>query len=278
MSGLIDVIKWGATLGQGEQNYLGARWVPALLRAAPASKRRQLALKILSLSPHYFFDNDDTRQNSESRQEPLESAFRIGREGRQRIYDEILKDRLSPDDVVVDYGCGPGYLARVLAQHVQKVYAFDISQGVLACAQILNAEPNLVYLVADAKGFAAVADESVDAVVSIAMVQHLSDEIFHLVLTNCARKLRPGGRLIMHVHLLDKGWKTEGEWKLDESIKGKIKYRYGLHCFGRTADDLTATVASHGIEQITIEPIADIVTEHFDDICSEHLLTAIRSS
>jgi cyclopropane fatty-acyl-phospholipid synthase-like methyltransferase len=277
MSRIIDVIKWGATLGKGEQNFLGARWVQAVLRNAPQSKRREYALKILSLSPHYFLDGEDPRYNRLSKKEYFEEAFRIGREGRERIYDEILKDHLSPHDTVIDYGCGPGYLARVLAQHVKKVYAFDISQGVLACARILNGESNLDYLIPDENGFRHVPDGSVDAVVSIAMVQHLSDEIFDTVLGNCFRKLRVGGRLIMHVHLLDDGWRSEDEWKADRSVRGKIKYKYGLHCFGRTSDELRSVASDHGFGNIDITSIAELVTEQFDDICSEHLLMAVKS-
>lgn len=276
MSRIVDVIKWGATLGRGEQNFLGAAWVRMLLRHAPRSKRRAYALKVLSLSPHYFLDRDNARHAHLTDQEYFEEAFRIGREGRQRIYDEILKDRLEQDDVVIDYGCGPGYLATVLAQHVKQVYAFDISEGVLACARILNHAPNVQYLKADADGFALVPDSGVDAVVSIAMVQHLSDEIFDNVLDNCRRKLRSGGRLIMHVHLLDAGWKSEDDWKADTSLRGKLKYRYGLHCFGRTPDDLSSRVAGHGFGNVQIVPISKLVTDRFDDICSEHLLTAVR--
>jgi SAM-dependent methyltransferase len=278
MSRLIDVIKWGATLGRGEQNFLGARWVRTVLKNAPASKRREYALKVLSLSPHYFLDADDPKYKDYSKEEYLEAAFRTGREGRQRIYDEILSQSLRPDDVVIDYGCGPGFLARVRARHVKKVYALDISPGVLECARILNDASNLEYVIADADGLAAVPDGGVDAVVSIAMVQHLTDEIFDLVLNNCARKLRPGGRLVMHVHLLEDGWKSESDWKADRSVKGKIKYKYGLHCFGRTAEDLTSTVADNGFESVDIRPISDIVSERFDDICSEHLLTAVRKT
>ena len=278
MSRLIDVIKWGATLGKGEQNFLGARWVQTVLHNAPKSKRRNYALKILSLSPHYFFENDDSRYSGLSKQEYFEEAFRVGREGRQRIYDEILENHLSPDDVVIDYGCGPGYLARVLAQHVKKVYAVDISQGVLACARILNNEANLEYLVADDKGFANLPDGSVDAVVSIAMVQHLSNEAFEQVLDNCRRKLRPNGKLIMHVHLLDDGWKSEDDWRADTSVRGKIKYKYGLHCFGRTAEEIITMLAAHGFDDVSIRPIAEMVTENFDDICTEHLLTAIKKA
>jgi cyclopropane fatty-acyl-phospholipid synthase-like methyltransferase len=276
MSRLIDVIKWGATLGRGEQNFLGARWVQTVLKHAPAAKRRDYALKMLSLSPHYFLDARDPKYNGYSKQEYFEEAFRIGREGRQRIFDEILKDRLAPDDIVIDYGCGPGYLARALAQNVKHVYAFDISPGVIACARILNNEPDLEYLVADRTSFRAVPEAGVDAVVSIAMAQHISDEVLDIVLDNCACKLRPSGQLIMHVHLLEDGWKTEDEWKADSSVRGKIKYRFGLRCFGRTSEQYASKVAAHGFENIDLTPIASLVNDNFDDICSEHLLTTTK--
>ena len=276
MSRLIDVIKWGTTLGSGSQNFLGARWVRTVLKHAPVAKRRDYALKILSLSPHYFLHGDDPKYNGYTQRDYLEDSFRVGRDSREKIYEQILKDRLSAADVVIDYGCGPGFLARVLAEHVKQVYAYDISPGVLACARILNDAPNLKYIIADADAFSAVADESADAVVSIAMIQHLSDEVLDIVLENCFAKLRPGGKLFAHVHLLDDGWRSEDEWKADTSVRGKLKFKYGLHCFGRRAEELITKTESHGFGNVGIEPISEMVSEQFDDICSEHLLTATK--
>ena len=70
------------------------------------------------------------------------------------------------------------------------------------------------------------------------------------------------------------GWKTEEEWKGDASLKGKIKYKYGLHCFARTEATHREMVERAEFEDIRIESVADIVEERFDDICSQHLLTA----
>ena len=81
----------------------------------------------------------------------------------------------------------------------------------------------------------------------------------------------------MHVHLLEDGWKSEDEWKADQSVRGKVKYKYGLHCFGRTSDEYVSKAVKYGFENIEVQPIAAIVSEDFDDICSEHLLTAIKA-
>jgi cyclopropane fatty-acyl-phospholipid synthase-like methyltransferase len=106
------------------------------------------------------------------------------------------------------------------------------------------------------------------------MVQHLSDEVFAGVLKNCYRKLKSGGRLILHIQLTDNEWRTEDEWRADTSIKGKLKYKYGLHCFGRTEERHREMVKKAGFEDIVVREIGEYVPEEFDDVCSQSLLTA----
>jgi hypothetical protein len=68
------------------------------------------------------------------------------------------------------------------------------------------------------------------------VVQHLSQEIIELVLENCYKKLKPGGKALIHAQMDDSIFGVEEEWRADTSLKGKIKYRYGLHCFARTPE------------------------------------------
>ena len=81
-------------------------------------------------------------------------------------------------------GCRPTRKENVRLRH---------STGALACAKILKAAPNLEYIVADKVGFAAIPDGSLDVIYSFAMVQHVTDEVFEMVLANCCRKLNPAG-------------------------------------------------------------------------------------
>ncbi len=225
-----------------------------------------------------FLDADDPKYSGYSKSEYLETGFENCRISREKIFDQILANQISADDCVLDYGCGPGFLSRVLAKKTERVFAADISGGVLECARILNNAPNIQYLTADDNGLAGLPDGSIDAVVSIAMIQHISDEILTMVLENCRQKLRDGGKLIAHVALFDDVWKTENDWRSDVSLKGKLKYQYGLHCFGRDEISLIEFVENHGFGDVKITPISDIVTENFDDICSQHLLTAKKRS
>jgi cyclopropane fatty-acyl-phospholipid synthase-like methyltransferase len=120
-----------------------------------------------------------------------------------------------------------------------------------------------------------ITDGRVDAVVSFAVVQHLTTDTFEHVLSVWQRKLKPGGKLILHVQLIGGLWKTEDDWRSDRSIKGRLKFRYGLHCFGRTEETYRQAVSQYGFDDIKMTAVADLVpSADFDDVGSQHLLTA----
>ena len=274
MRRLINVAKWGATLGREPQTFLGARWVRSLLTRSSPEKKRRWALRILSLSPHYFLDPENPKYRGMSSDEYLEAAFRSYVDSRKEIFKNILADRLKPDDVFLDYGCGPGFLAKVVSENVNQAYAVDISPGALECARILNGSPTLEYVLADEKGLASIPDSGVDVVFSYAVVQHLSDEAYSSMLEICRKKLRPGGRLIVQVQLIDWQWKTEEQWRADRSLQGRIKFKYGLHCFGRTKEFHVEMVTSHGFTNAAIVPLSDLLPDEDGNLVSQALLTA----
>jgi SAM-dependent methyltransferase len=110
---------WGSN-----QNFLGARWVAALVDKTPERMRERAALRVLSLSPHYFYARD------------LQAEAERNRASRRALVDGLIAPYLGPDIRVIDYGCGPGYMAREVAERVGHVDAVDISPGVLACASL----------------------------------------------------------------------------------------------------------------------------------------------
>ena len=278
MSKLVNLLKWSATLGKEPQTFLGAKWIEVFLENLSEPKKRLWALRVLSFSPHYFIAPEKPQYKNLSNEEYLEAAFRDLASSRADIYEFILKNYLEKNFAVLDYGCGPGFLSKIVAPHVRKIYACDISTGALACARILNGAPNLEYILAVDAGMKSIADNSLDAVFSFAMVQHISDEVFDAILENCRRLLKPSGCLILHTQLDEnERWRTEDEWKRDASLQGKIKYRYGLHCFARPPKAQTERVARHGFANIEIKPVSDFTDKNFDDICSQHLLTARKT-
>ncbi|HQZ83295.1 MAG TPA: class I SAM-dependent methyltransferase [Pyrinomonadaceae bacterium] len=274
MSNSFKGLKYALTLGSDPQNFLGKWWIPSVLKRLPEGKRRIWALRVLSLSPHYFFGDDPGERTLD---ENLEVRYRDGLRSRAKICEFILADVLKAEDVVLDYGCGPGFLAVNAAKLVKKLYACDISAGALACAEIINPASNLTYVRADEAGMLTIPDAGIDAAYSFAVIQHLTDETFERVLTNCGKKVKPGGKLVLHIQLSDEIWKTEDEWKADTSVKGKLKFRYGLHCFGRTAEHHRELVENHGFTDIRIEPLAAEVAAELNGTKAEAMLFATRT-
>jgi SAM-dependent methyltransferase len=249
---------------EGSQNFLGARWVAQAVTRSPERLRERMALRLLSLSPHYFYDGD------------LSAEAERNRRSRAALVDQVIAPYLTHDARVIDYGCGPGYLARAVAGRVRRVDAVDISAGVLACARALNGAPNICYLT---PGQLAAVREPADLAYSIAVVQHLRTHVLTGALALLAARLRPGGRLLLHFAVPGPaGWRTEADWQADASLGAWAKQRYGLHCFGRTPEELLALAAAAGFTDIEVGPLAGRVQiPGDDDVSSQHLLVARRS-
>ncbi|HEV2125522.1 MAG TPA: methyltransferase domain-containing protein [Chloroflexota bacterium] len=248
----------GFAASNGPQNFLGAPWAEHVLRLAPSPFRERIALRVLSLSPHYFYDSD--RQAEAERN-------RTTREGLVR---DVLLHYLDSTAIALDYGCGPGYMAAAVAAHVRQVEAVDVSRGVLACARVLNGLPNIAYETPDE---AARRKEPVDIAYSFAVVQHLTDSAFRGVLTMLRRRVRTGGTLLIHFPVADEEWRTEGQWRADSSVRGRAKMRFGLNCFGRSEAEMARLVTQAGFRNTRTQPLAEL-TSADPDVSRQRLLVA----
>jgi SAM-dependent methyltransferase len=260
------------TLGRDDQSFLGAGWITALLRRAPSRARRQLALSVLSWSPHYFYRHPDYGYEGLSHVEFTEREFQRNRTTREKIGQLVLKPYLNPSQVVLDYGCGPGFLVHHVAGLVQTIYGIDISKGVLECARILNGTPNARFL--HTSDMAAVGDATVDLVYSFAVAQHIRDSLLESIFETLRRKLKPEGKLLLHVVLDQDGWRTEGAWRSDTSVAGRLKLSYGLNCFSRSEQRVREMLKATGFSAVVVRPMRDMCPEPFDDVCAQHLVYA----
>jgi SAM-dependent methyltransferase len=256
-----NLLKHRAVWG-GSQNFLGARWVERVVDNAPARARERVALRFLSLSPHYFYDHD------------LRAESARNRRSRQILADELVGPHLTADARVLDYGCGAGYLADAVAPKAAHVTAVDISRGALACARALNSRPNITYQTPEE--FRATG-RSVDLAYSFAVVQHLRTEVLEQVLALLAAAVRPGGTLLLHFAVAENGWRTEAQWVADCSLTGRAKLHYGLNCFGRSAAEMVNLVTRAGFTDAAADPLSGSITIPGDDIADQHLLTARRA-
>jgi len=273
MKDAVTLAKHLLILGRGRQNFLDAKWVTLLLRACPRRFKRPLALRLFALSPHYFYRHMCPEYERMPKRKFLEAEFERNRSSRALICDRVLRPHLRDEIVVLDIGCGPGFLARQVAGHVGQVYAADISRGVLECAKVLNHADNLRFIESNEKGYREIADGSLDFVYSFAVIQHVTDEVFVALLKTTFDKLRTGGQALFHVVLEDEGWKTEREWVEDGSLRGSLKYKYGLNCFSRKREDVVRMLSDAGLATKKIVRGCDVSPDLDDDISAQHLIS-----
>jgi len=256
-----NVLKCRATWG-GSQNFLGASWVERTIENAPAWSRERLALRFLALSPHYFYASDVRAEDARNRR------------SRQVLAETLIAPHLTSHARVLDYGCGPGYLAAAVAGEAAHVDAVDISRGVLACARALNGRPNITYRTAQEFG---VSGGLVDVAYSFAVIQHLRTGDLKQVLGRLAAAVRPGGVLLLHFATAENGYRTEAECLADGSLRGRVRLRYGLNCFARTPAEMLRLLTERGFTAAEVRPLNSILSMPDDDIPDQQLLTARRA-
>ncbi|OBG67224.1 MULTISPECIES: class I SAM-dependent methyltransferase [unclassified Mycobacterium] len=133
-----------------------------------------------------------------------ERAAGYDRGWRGRLHHEIA-DRtahlavatVTAPEYVLDVGCGTGYLLRLLARrypNAKHLSGIDAAPQMVAVARTLARDPRLSFNrgVAEEINYA---DRVFDLVVSTTSFDHWSDQLAGL--TECARVLRPGGRLVL---------------------------------------------------------------------------------
>jgi ubiquinone/menaquinone biosynthesis C-methylase UbiE len=256
------------THGVNRQNFLGSPLIPHLLRLTPAPSRRDTALQILEISPHYIYTEDNIYEGV-SPQERLKKEDERNITSRQQICDLLIAPNLRPEDTVVDFGCGPGYLVGVVAKHCKAIIGVDISCGVIACANVLNQQPNARYMVVPPGLLTGLDDNSVDVVYTTAVFLHLNDDVAKQCLKEFYRVLKPGGRVIFHAATRET---TEMETRVNDGagVKRLINEHYVLYVKIRSLEDSQKLIESQPFRNITVKPISDIGVIS-DDLKEGHL-------
>lgn len=247
--------------------FLDRPWIPWLLRLTPKCCRKAVALRLLSLSPHYWMHQWLNCYPLEmGRAEILRREHERNLNSRRQLCDKLLRRYLRSEMTILDFGCGPGFLANALSAHVKQVIATDVSRGVIACAQALNGADNIRYQVNSADELRRVADESIDLLCSFAVIQHLRKEQTAAFFREFARVLRPGGQGVVHFLLGQSGVHEEQGWEL-ERVEVRMAYF--------SEPEILERARQAGLRDARIVAVSSLC-ELDDNIGLEHLLVFRR--
>lgn len=254
--------------GSPEQAFLDHAWIGQLLDVLPRSARYSVALRIVGLSPHYFIHQwTPAYPTTIKRSVVLETEAQRNRESRKQIVDGLLTPHLQPGMRVLDFGCGPGFLASQLSPLVASVVAVDISRGVIACARHLNAATNVSYLNNRFSDLRILPDSSVDLAISFAVFQHLSADQSLRFLEEFHRVLRPGGSAIVQFAVA-----TDPGDMVSARPGGRQPFldRYRLNFRMSALEEVYALLKSVGFTDVTVRPVRE-VADIADDVGAQHL-------
>jgi SAM-dependent methyltransferase len=272
MNKLINLLKALLTNGSDNQAFIGARWLVALLWLTPRPFKRGMALRIVSISPHYFYRSYNPAYKGMPTKQFLEMEFARNHDSREIIIAQVLAPYLKPADVALDIGCGPGFLAKAASKYVKKIYACDISRGVLACANVINGADNIEYIYSGEEGFAKIADGSLDLAYSFAVIQHVREAVIKSLFTVASKKLKKGGRCVFQVQLDDGKWAPESAQVQDKSVTGQLKLKYALNFFSRSKDFFKQLAAETGFSLVAVRPVSELLEKPIDDVYHQHLI------
>jgi ubiquinone/menaquinone biosynthesis C-methylase UbiE len=162
--------------------------------------------------------------------------------GREQEFRQTIVDlaQLQPGETVLDVGCGTGTQALLAYERVGetgRVCGIDPSVQLLAGARRKAARRGLpINFQSGGIEQLSFPDQSFDVVLSTFMMHHLPDDLKRQGLSEIARVLKPGGRLLVV------------DFKRLEVHQGRPPYLVGIGELG--LQDLPALVKEAGISQI----------------------------
>jgi cyclopropane fatty-acyl-phospholipid synthase-like methyltransferase len=212
-----------------------------------------------------------------SRSERLEAEYRRNARSRKAVCDDILKLHLRPQMDVLDFGCGPGFLAREAAKRVHHVTGVDISCGTISCAKAFGNPPNITYCENNGNDLSMLPDEQFDLIYSFEVVQHLSEELFAGFLREFFRVLKSNGKCVCNIPLNEgPPAPIQPAKKRRSLIVRRVEKAWKLRFVSRQADKVRRQLSEVGFNEPVILPTGQVSDCAGDEMVRRHLIVFVK--
>jgi ubiquinone/menaquinone biosynthesis C-methylase UbiE len=130
--------------------------------------------------------------------------------------------------LVADLGCGPGHVARYLAERTAaSVVGIDISPKMIEIARQRYAGDNLDYAVGDMRRLAAFADASLAGAIAFYSIVHFTVGQLPIVVAELRRVLAPRGLALLAFHISNAAGDTRV--RVDELFGARVALDFYYH-------------------------------------------------
>lgn len=102
------------------------------------------------------------------------------------------------DGLICDLGCGPGHVARYVSEINPRIFGLDLSAGILREAHASH--PEIIFLAGNMLELP-LASGKLAGIIAFYSIIHLDDKQVSQSFQEMCRALRPGGNLLLGVHL-----------------------------------------------------------------------------
>ena len=181
-----------------------------------------------------------------------QSYDRVAGEYAQRIYGELahkpfdrkmlgwLIEKVNRAGVVCDMGCGPGQIARYLADQGMQAFGIDLSPGMIEQAKRLN--PGISFQVDNMLALTEVADGAFGAIAAFYSIIHIPREQLLQALKTFKRVLSPNGVALLAFHLGNETRHVDEWWgahvSLDFQYYPSAEMKSGLQAAGFAVEEV----------------------------------------